>query len=493
MVANWTVALHSALFRKETKISTGLVWAIFWIGAGSFVPLLFLQYVGEEAIYPITAQEMRATGDFLHITLYGHNLQRPGLYSWLIVAVSYVLGQGQVLIAARLIAASSTLLIGLTLAWLVRRIFNDRLFATYAAVVFLSGDALLYRGWLAYVDPLFSLCTFAAMSCLWIATEERRRDLLFFGALALVGSFLAKALTGYVFYGVLTLVLIWRHRNRRFLFTPWSMLIHSATMAFPFVWNYALASDSVLWTMVGETLFNAKVDSLLNVATYGKLFFIFPVRTFFYLLPVSAIVLYSLLSKRISSAAFRQNSVLIAILTAAINLLPYWLAPGSSPRYLMPIYPLFALVMAYAVLSSARFIIDLCTKALIGTVGVAYVAALIGFPAYEHFFRGNYDKAAQAIIARAGDAPIFATDNSSVGLSIVANINTRRALETPIKRPPAEFTSGFVLSLHPDPTIGQIDMILTVGYDPKGERTRYLLCRGKVCSRDDKPAGQLSF
>lgn len=494
MAANWTFALHSPLFGKETKISTGTMWAIFWIGAGSFVPLLFLQYVGEEAVYPIAAQEMQASGEFIRATLYGYPFGRPGLYSWLIVALCHVLGDGHILTAARLITISSTLLIGLTLAWLVRRIFDDRLLAAFAAAVFLSGDVLLYRGWLAYVDPLFSLLTFGAMSCLWIATEQRRRDLLLLAALGLIGAFLAKALTAYVFYGVLALVLTWRHRNRGFLFTPWSIVIYGAAIAFPFVWSTAIAGNSVLSAMLGQTLLNAQLHTPPSVVTYAEFLIIYPFRTLFYLLPTSAIVLFSLLSGKIAPAAFRQNSILIALLTAALNVLPYWIMPDSGTRYLMPIYPFFALVMAYAVLNSGRLIIDLCAKALIATVGIAYIAALIGFPLYEHFIRGSYDNAAQAIITRAGNVALFATDDSSVGLSIVADINTRRASAPPVTRPPPGFASGLVLALHPDPAIGQIDTTFAVGYNPKGTRTRYLLCRGEACSRDGKPpAGPLSF
>jgi hypothetical protein len=122
------------------------------------------------------------------------------------------------------------------------------------------------------------------------------------------------------------------------------------------------------------------------------------------------------------------------------------------------------------------------------------VAALIGFPAYEHFFQGSYDKAAQAIIARAGNLPIFSTDDSAIGLSIVADINARRAPETSVTRPPAGFASGTVLSAHPDPAIGQVDMTFAVGRDSDGKRTRYLLCRGDACVHENQPlAGPLSF
>ena len=155
MTSHWLPAPRAPLFGREIKISAATMWAIFWIGAGSFIPLLFLQYVGEEGTSTIAAQEMHAGGDFLRTTIYGQNTGRPGLYGWLILAVTRVIGEQHVLIAARLIAVSSTLLLGLTLAWLVRRLFGDRVLAAFAAAVFLSGDVLLYRGWLAYADPLF--------------------------------------------------------------------------------------------------------------------------------------------------------------------------------------------------------------------------------------------------------------------------------------------------------------------------------------------------
>src|SRR5271166_4861306 len=107
---------------------------------------------------------MWASRDFVVTTLYGQNYGRPGLYSWIMLPVTWILGWSNILIAARLITIAATILTGLTLAWLVRRIFKDNLIAAFAAAVYLSGDILIYRGSLAYVDPLFSLLAFVAMS-----------------------------------------------------------------------------------------------------------------------------------------------------------------------------------------------------------------------------------------------------------------------------------------------------------------------------------------
>jgi hypothetical protein len=163
-----------------------------------------------------------------------------------------------------------------------------------------------------------------------------------------------------------------------------------------------------------------------------------------------------------SLSALRDNSVLIAASTVAINVMPYWLVPGSGARYLMPLYPLCALVLAYVVLNSGKFILGLTAKALIVSVGVVYLLVLVGHPLYQQYFRGNYAAAAQAIITRAGDFPVFVKDDTSLGLSIAANLNAQRGSRPLVTTPPADFQSGFVLTRNPDPSIGQLDMTLTL-------------------------------
>ena len=102
--------------------------------------------------------------------------------------------------------------------------------------------------------------------------------------------------------------------------------------------------------------------------------------------------------------------------------------------------------MSYVVLHSGRYVIDLSVKALIGGVGVAFVLACVGNPLYQHYFRPSYANVAESIAARVGSAPIFATDHTAIGLSIVAELNERRRSRPPITIPPAAFTSGFVLA-----------------------------------------------
>ena len=476
------IARHS--LSSTTQISPATIWKIFCLAAASFAPLLFLQYEGEEPFFTIIAQEMWVSRDFTHITHLGNGYPRPGLFPWLIIALSTVLGWDNVLIAARVIAVTSTILTGLTIAWLATRIFKDRLLAAFAAAIFLSGDVLLYRGWLAYSDPVFAFFTVGAMACLWVATEERRNDLLVLAALALVGAFLSKVPTTYVFYGVLGLVLLWRHENRLFLFRPASLALHAAALAFPLLWSYGI---------VGDQYFDATVTNLLwttlhppSWSEYVADFVAFPFSVTIHLLPASALAIYSLYAHRFEFSQ-RSRSIDIAIWTALLNLIPYWASPFGSTRYLLPTFPLFALVMAYCIVASGKPLSNVMARLLVANIAIGLVGSLVAIPLYQRYVRGNYAELARMIQAHVGEQPIYANDVTTVGLSLVANLNTMRPSRPPITSPPPNFSSGYVLAREVDPNLGNLSLTFSVGRNADGNRTRYLLCRGPACSQPKAP------
>ena len=460
------------------------IWKIFCLAAASFAPLLFLQYEGEEPFFTIIAQEMWASRDFTHITHLGNEYPRPGLFPWLIIALSIGLGWENILIAARAITVVSTILTGLTIAWLAIKLFNDRLMAAFAAAIFLSGDVLLYRGWLAYSDPVFTFFTFGAMACLWVATEERRSDLLVLAALALVGAFLSKVPTTYVFYGVLGLVLLWRHENRLFLFRPASLALHAAALAFPLLWSYGI---------VGNSYFDAAVTNLLwttlhppSWSEYVTDFVAFPFSVAIHLLPASALAIYSIYSRQFELSQ-RNRSIDIAIWTALLNLIPYWLSPYGSTRYILPTFPLIALIMAYCIVLSGKSLSNVMARLLIANIAIGLVGSLVAIPLYQRYVRGNYAELARMILAHVGEQPIYANDVTAVGLSLVANLNTMRPSRPPITSPPLNFSSGYVLAREVDPNLGNLSLTFSVGRNADGKRTRYLLCRGPACAQPKAP------
>lgn len=454
------------------------LWWLYAAAALAFAPILLLQYVGEEAVTVVVAQEMWANKNFITTSFYGHPYGRPGLFAWLTLTVTWLLGWGNILVAARIVTIAATILTGLSLAWLTRRIFKDNLHAAFAAVVFLSGDILLYRGWLAYADPLFSLFVFLAIACAWIATTERRYFILSLGLCALAASFLTKTYTGYIFYGIFALVLLWRHPARSFLLHPISLGLHAAALIFPFAWDELLADRSISAGLIQQFNFTYHLDTGTPLGPGAFLTHLawFPIRTVWYLLPASAIVIYCLFQRTPEFKVLFQPPIDIAVWGLLLNLPLYWLTPYASTRYIMPIYPLFALVMSFVILRASPIVAQTTVRALAGIVAIAYIATLAGFPLYERFMRGNYAEAAQMILARVGDHPLFVIDHSSAGASITANLNVMRAPKLPLTRPPDPWISGFAIALTPDDKIGRVADTIVLG-----SRVRYLLCRGEAC------------
>src|SRR3989338_6837384 len=92
----------------------------------SFLPMMHLYYVGEEAIFPITSMEMAQHGVWLKQYLYGLDVQHNPLFNWLIIPLARLAGWPHVLLVARGLTIAATLGTAAVLAWLAWRLFFDR-------------------------------------------------------------------------------------------------------------------------------------------------------------------------------------------------------------------------------------------------------------------------------------------------------------------------------------------------------------------------------
>ena len=172
--------------------------------------------------------------------------------------------------------------------------------------------------------------------------------------------------------------------------------------------------------------------------------------------PASLLVAYCWLAKepRCRGAGARTRRSLIAAWIAVLGYLPYWLWPDTGSRYVMPLYPLAAYLIAARALAADRRAHAQVVHCLFATIAFKYVAALWVYPAYLREHRGDYSRR-RGRNRRAGKGmPLYATDVSATGLSIVANLDARRFPQQPLQWPPREWTSGFVLSNKENPELG---------------------------------------
>ncbi len=329
------------LIRKPNNLTE---WLLL-LGALSFIPTLFFYLVGEEGTYIITSMEMWHEQNWMQQLMYGADNGRPPLVNWLTMPLSALLGWSHVVFAVRLVSVAATLGTIAWLYWLSRKLFSDRSFAQFTALTALAlADWLLYRGWLSYTDPVFAFFTFGAMATLWIGAIEQRRSLLLVSVLLVSCGLLTKAFTAYIFYGTLGFVLLlWQRDTRRFLFSPRTLLVFSLALVVPLAWFASIPSSGNSAGMLDEITRKLSAQSL---GAYLEHLVAYLLEVIVRLSPAVLLAVYLLLRKRVMESEIAPAHFRVALLSAVLCFLPYWLSPQSGIRYLLPIYPLVALVCA---------------------------------------------------------------------------------------------------------------------------------------------------
>ncbi len=465
---------------------------IFWgwlIAAQlSFLTTLFLPYQGEEAVYTLTSIEMLFNKSIFVSTLYGENYARPPLFNWLIVPIANLIGWDQVLVASRLVTMLSTLATGFVLIAFANKLYKNTIFSIFVALIFMSGDVLFRRGWLAYADPLFSFYVFSAIVCLWIYIKERRPILLLLAGISLIASFLTKALTGYVFYGITVAVLFFRSKEKKLFLKPYFILLHVVVLVFPLFWNHYLSQGADGGAMIRDiiTKFN-----LINLKQYVCKVIFYPADTFFRWLPISGLLAYFGIpeyykkKKGVQIPNLKDHDFITVILIFALNYLPYWMAPETHVRYLLPLYPFVALILGHLLWSMGQQKVKIAFYCMALCIVFRFVAGLCVFPYYERHFRGDYRMVARDILQLIEEQPIYATTHLTPALSVVAELDVLRLPKTPVKQPRDHFDHGFVITAIPDFPNTKVFKEYRLG-----NCLLYLLCRGNAC---DKAVTQANF
>jgi 4-amino-4-deoxy-L-arabinose transferase-like glycosyltransferase len=447
------------------------------LGALSFVPTLFFYLVGEEGTYVITSMEMWHRQNWMQQLMYGADNGRPPLVNWLTMPLSALLGWEHVVFAVRLVSVGATLGTVGVLYWLARKLFADKPFSVFAALTVLTlGDWLLYRGWLSYTDPVFAFFTFGALAALWVGAVERRRSLLLLSVVLVSCALLTKAFTAYVFYGTAGFVLLWQRETRRFLLSPRSLLVFALALVVPGLWFASIPHGSNSAGMLDEI---TRKLSAQDMTAYLLHLLEYPLEVMLRLSPAVLLALYLVVRRRVTVAEDALPQFRAAAWIAVLAFLPYWLSPQSSIRYLLPVYPLIALVCARLIWRAGDAARVLALRWFAAVIALKFAFALVLFPAYQAHYRGeNYAQAAQVVIARTQGFPLYVTDVRSVGIAIAAYIDIARFPQAPLTFPPQAFDSGFVLSMEADAQMGEVAETYTLAADKI-----YLLCRGAACAR----------
>jgi hypothetical protein len=229
----------------------------------------------------------------------------------------------------------------------------------------------------------------------------------------------------------------------------------------------------------GDRMFAEIVAKLAptNLADYALKLIAYPLDTAARLAPALFIAGYY--AWRNPAAASRSTDLhcRTALWIVFLGYLPYWLAPQSAIRYLMPLYPLAGLVIARALWESGAPAVAVTRRWLIAVIALKLVLVLVLFPQYQERYRGrNFETAALDIQRHAAGHPLYTLGDNASGLSVTAHLDILRLPAPPLAFPPAQWDSGFVITQAPDARLGQV-----VAEYRLGGNILYLLCRGAAC------------
>ncbi len=455
---------------------------LYLVAALSSLGTLAFYYVGEEGLLTITSMEMWHRGDWLRLWAYGGDAQHGVFANWLIIPLATLIGWEHVLAAARAVMLCSTIATGAVVYGLLRRLGRDSGFAALAAVAYITfADILIYRGWLAYRDPLFGLLVFAAITALWIGARESRSRWFIAAGVLTLAAYLTKGITAYVFVGSAALVLLVLRDTRSALLRPaaWASAVFALVLLLGWLFLVQSGSSQALRFImeIGAKLVPSNiVEWLWKLVAY-------PLETVLRLLPASGVALYLLARRPAARATLREDPVArTALWIALLGFLPYWLAPQSHFRYLLPIVPLLAIVFAALIDHGGERLRNVSFRLMWAVVAVKIVFVTIAFPQYQERYRGaNYFAAAQAILERTEGHALYANDSSASGVAVTAHIDVARLPQPPLVSPPAEWSNGFVIAYAPNPQLGAVAAQYRLGGNDL-----YLLCRGTACNPEKR-------
>lgn len=486
-------------------------WALFGVAATTFLLLLFrLQATGEEAVYSVEAYEQWYAQDWWRPTFLGGFYQRPPLFTDLIALISSLIGWDHCLAAARLISGLATISSGLALAGFSRRLGATPARAAFSALTYLTlAEPLFYYGWLGYSDALFGALVLASMLAVWLALRERHAGWFALALLCADAAFLTKALTAYVFLGGAGLCCLWHYRAWDCLRRPgfWLSLL---LLAVPGLW-YTLAPS-------GQVMAHGMVDDITGkLGSHGASAYLrhlagYAGSALINLMPAAGLLIWlrgrelptwlarwrrspsgSALATqppRAPSATWPRetprpqetdlslaHSGTLAGAIALLNFLPYWLAPQSGVRYLMPLYGLAALWLAGLLWPQERHR-ELLQRWALFAIALKVFAAGWLFPLYTERVRPDLLSIARQVAAISAGRVLYADTDAWVGISVVALLDTTPTPDgkprPPLQRPPHAWNDALLISDHANAADAGATRILDFG----GVQ---FYCRGSGC------------
>jgi len=428
-----------------------------WITIGAalcmLLPLPMLQYIGEESVFALKSYEMFLSGNYLQTSLYGNIMKDPPLYHWPIIAIVQLIGWDYLEVAIRFVSVMASWLSALMLGLFAARVFQDKQTGWLAACVYLClVEIMFWYGWLGYVDMSFSCVLLAANLSLWRAIEDKSSMWYVAACVLLAVSVMVKNITAYPLFAVTALVVTYYQRSWRFLFRPWVLFGSVVALLIPVLWGHTVSNGDVEQTHVmwAEIL---RKFSHIDPLTYLFHFFEMPLQLFLRSAPLSLFLVFLWIKHR-QRWSWHPLLSQFSWITLLI-FLPFWFAPGGSPRYFLPVYPWIALVLTFLLMQLHLQYMQTALKWMLVVLILKIPYSLVVLPYMKDgMVERDLKEVAQDIVLQTEGWPIRSMNVASTGLSVAAYVNVMRDHGDYIRYYTGQDQHTFVISYGLQPQLG---------------------------------------
>ncbi len=326
----------------------------------------------EEPRRALIALEMIFNKNFAIPTEFGElYFKKPPLWNWMII-LSYNIFGSYSEFAVRFFTPVSLLITGFIIYIAGKKYVNERFGITSAFLFLVSIDIYYYFSMLGEIDIFYSLITFASFISIFHFYKKQNLYALFIVTYALGAlGWMTKAFPSVVFTG-LSLVVFFIYQKKIKLLFSWPHLAGIATFLI-IIGGYFLAYSrsnnagdliSILWSRSSQrtALENTLSATLTNLA-------VFPLDVMKNLFP--AILFFPLLFIKNFRKTIRSNDFIrFSLIIFIVNILVYWISPGTRQRYIYMLYPLIinVLLYFYIVKSSENIKISMIYNKLLGGI-----------------------------------------------------------------------------------------------------------------------------
>jgi len=304
-----------------------------------FINLGFIPFIEDEAIRAIVAYEMLQSGNYIVPTINGDPYYyKPPLYNW-VIALSYQLF-GEVSEWTTRVP-TVVLLFGFCthIYLIVKRHTDHQVYAAAVALTFLTcGRILFYDSFLGLIDIGFSWVAFVLLVKFY-EVRDRPSQMVTIYLLAAV-SYLLKGFPAFVFLGCGMAAYVIYYREVRALLTKWHLfgIILLVTILGAYYGAYLQYQDPTTWLNKDQKEYNRFSDFmgilfLTNIPVYWVSPGTYP-RYLIMLIPLYFGYFLAYYFRYKDSAASRSISIILVVLMVLVGLsglAMYWTPLGETP------------------------------------------------------------------------------------------------------------------------------------------------------------------